>query len=1073
MGKTYEVYDESHKTSRLSSSHGMKQRILKLLDVEPQESRPVFLLLAISFMLGMFLATVTVASQSLFLTHFNESFDLPRALVISGILGLITTAIYNFLQGRIPFSLLAIGSLSVVLILTAFIEFGEYFVSDINNLYYYGFTLILPFTFVSQLVFWGSFERMFNLRQSKRIIGSVDLGTMVAQILAFFTIPVLLQFGVPITTLFTIGLFSIAGYLLLFFILANQYLGKGVAVTSEDYHQKITAVGFFKNRYIVWMSLFIIVSLVALRFVDYSFFNATTNQFDAERLPYFLSLFEATIVIFGFLFTTFFTDKILQDYGIRVSLLITPILLILFTGGAFALGIFFGFDQTAGSNVMFFFIMVAMSKLFINSLRDAVDSPVFKFYYVPIDKTIKLDAQTKLEGFVTALGSTIAGGLIVLINQFHIFNLLSITMFTIPVLVLWYLVTNKMYSGYRSTLQNSLIKNKTSVDKDHVREYTMDSVLEKQLRSTAEEKVIYGLRLMEKLEPALFEGSIINLAESKLKKVKQFALDKIQQLGLNPESEIQGLAKRAAGELEDSDLLSISPEKLMKLSKSVKQTDRLLAAKLLRKLISPKTIFILLEMLRDADPKVRGEALLTARKVKRPETWNVLIELLSSPTYSSQAAAALKEAGEPALQYLETSFHKSGQSDLTMLKIVLIIGHIGGKEGMELLWKKADYPDKRIVKQILYSLRYIDYHARGREVLVVKDLLDVEMSKTLWNLAALDELPEESHFEFLKDALKEEIRDNYDHITLLLSLLYDTESVQLVKENIETGTPDSIAYALELLDLFVDQDLKPKLIPLLDESKVADKMEKLQTYFPRESYNPVQVINYILNRDFNYNNRWTKLCAVHASAYIPDFRVSRGLISQMFNQDKLLQETAAWVIYNKDRTIYPIITERLPVKDKKFLDSAIENNQLLDGLDDGFFLGIEIVLFIKQLPAFNGISGNLISDLADKISPVTLNARDKIILNDFDENQPILIVAHGTAKLKNGTEEIGILKKGDVFGDLFQEGASQKITEVEATERTVIFKINLVDFYFVLANHHDLVQGLIKNVTGNKLMVNS
>lgn len=1046
----------------------MKQRILKLLDVEPEESGQVFLLLAISFMLGMFLATVTVGSQSLFLTHFSENFDLPRALTISGILGLITTAIYNFLQGRIPFSLLAIGSLSIVLIMTAFIEFGDAFVADINSLYYYGFALILPFTFVTQLVFWGAFERMFNLRQAKRVIGSVDLGTMVAQILAFFTIPVLLQFGVPVTDLFTIGLFSIAGYLLLFFVLANRYLRKGRAVTSEEYHQKITTKQFFNNRYIVWMSLFIIMSLVALRFVDYSFFNATTNVFEPNQLATFLSLFEALIVIFGFAFTTFATDRILQDYGLRISLLINPVLLIAFTGVSLALGTYFGFDKTVGSSVIFFFIGVAMSKLLITFLRDAIDSPVFKFYYVPIDKAIKLDAQTKLEGFITALGSTIAGGLIVLINQFHIFNVLSITMFTLPVLVLWYLVTNKMYSGYRTTLQNSLIKNKTAVDKDHAREYTMDSVLEKQVRSTAEDKVIYGLRLMEKLEPALFESSVISLAESKFKRVKQFAQDKIQQLGLSQETEIQGLAKRAAGELDDSDLLSISPDKLMRLSKSVKQTDRLLAAKLLRKLISPKTIFILLEMLRDADPRVRNEALLTARKVKRPETWNVLIELLGSPAYSHAAASALKEAGEPALQYLETAFHKSGQSDLVMLKIVLIIGHIGGKEGMELLWKKADYPDKRIVKQILYSLRYIDYKAKGREVLAVKDLLDVEMSKTLWNLTALEELPEEPHFEFLRQAVREEIRDNYDHLTLLLSLLYDSESVQLVKENIETGTPDSIAYALELLDLFVDQDLKPKLIPLLDESKVSDKLEKLQTYFPRESYNPVQVINYILNRDFNYNNRWTKLCAVHASAYISNFRVSRGLISQMFNQDKLLQETAAWVIYNKDKSIYPVITDRLPLRDKRFLDSAIENNQLLDGLDDGFFLGIEMVLFIKQLPVFKGISGNFISDLADKIVPITLNARDKVLLSDVDGNQPILIVAHGSARLKNETEEVALLKQGDLFGDLFQEGPSQKITEAEAIERTVIFKINLVDFYFVLANHHDLVQGLIKNVTGKR-----
>ncbi|HCW06093.1 MAG TPA: hypothetical protein DGG95_01865 [Cytophagales bacterium] len=292
----------------------------------------------------------------------------------------------------------------------------------------------------------------------------------------------------------------------------------------------------------------------------------------------------------------------------------------------------------------------------------------------------------------------------------------------------------------------------------------------------------------------------------------------------------------------------------------------------------------------------------------------------------------------------------------------------------------------------------------------------------------------------------------------------------MVKENIEVGTPDSIQYALELLDLFVDQDLKPKLIPLLDDSSTEDKLEVLQIYFPRESYNYIQTINYILNRDFNYNNRWTKACAAHVTAYLDDFRVSRGLISQMFNQDKLLQETTAWVIYNKDKHAYHTISERLPYRDKKFLDSAIENNQLLDGLDDGFFLFIEMVMLIKKLPAFQRITGKVLSDLSDKIMPVTLNTRDKLVINTAES--PILIIASGQVRLKNEGEEIQVLKRDEVFGDLFQEGRVPKITEVEALERSVIFKIELVDFYFVLASHHDLAQGLIYNVTErNKQLV--
>src|SRR5690606_14953837 len=135
-------------------------------------------------------------------------------------------------------------------------------------------------------------------------------------------------------------------------------------------------------------------------------------------------------------------------------------------------------------------------------------------------------------------------------------------------------------------------------------------------------------------------------------RVRRFAEEKLQALGVEADTGKQEgriLAGQAVSDTEDSDVLSISPEKLSKLSKSPRQHDRVLAARLLRKLVSPKTIFILLELLRDADPKVRFEALFTARRTRRTETWPVLIELLSSPLYGHHAAAALTASGDRVL----------------------------------------------------------------------------------------------------------------------------------------------------------------------------------------------------------------------------------------------------------------------------------------------------------------------------------------------------------------------------------------------------------------------------------------
>src|SRR5258706_9885907 len=198
----------------------MLTRFWKMLDVEEEETGRGGLLLIMSFLMGLFLAPVAVGSLPflLGLGEFGEKDEVSYVLFYSGAFGIIITVIYNFLQGRISFSSLAIFNLLLVVALTAFMEYGQSVVNDVKTFYSFGFALILPFTFVVQLVFWGAFGRMFNVRDGKRLIGSVDVGTDIASIIAFFTIPVLLTAGVKLEDLYTIGLFSIIGYTLVLFI---------------------------------------------------------------------------------------------------------------------------------------------------------------------------------------------------------------------------------------------------------------------------------------------------------------------------------------------------------------------------------------------------------------------------------------------------------------------------------------------------------------------------------------------------------------------------------------------------------------------------------------------------------------------------------------------------------------------------------------------------------------------------------------------------------------------------------------------------------------------------------------
>ena len=54
----------------------MKTRLLRFLGIEADEVERVLLLFIMGFSMGMFMATISVASQSLFLEYFSEENEL-------------------------------------------------------------------------------------------------------------------------------------------------------------------------------------------------------------------------------------------------------------------------------------------------------------------------------------------------------------------------------------------------------------------------------------------------------------------------------------------------------------------------------------------------------------------------------------------------------------------------------------------------------------------------------------------------------------------------------------------------------------------------------------------------------------------------------------------------------------------------------------------------------------------------------------------------------------------------------------------------------------------------------------
>ncbi|MEQ8425879.1 MAG: hypothetical protein RIA63_14270 [Cyclobacteriaceae bacterium] len=197
--------------------------VFTVLNVKPEEKLQVVLMLGTGFFMGIFIATYTVTAESLFLNQLSDQLD--QAFLISGIFGIVSTLIFSFLQNRIKFSTLTTFSILAIVFFTLTVyllyNFGD--VSYHDEVLFSMYCLTGPMTAVLLLCYWGIFGRLFNFRQSKRIIGWIDTGQLIASILAFFLIPLTAAFFTETSNYLIVCTISILMSAILFLIISYQF----------------------------------------------------------------------------------------------------------------------------------------------------------------------------------------------------------------------------------------------------------------------------------------------------------------------------------------------------------------------------------------------------------------------------------------------------------------------------------------------------------------------------------------------------------------------------------------------------------------------------------------------------------------------------------------------------------------------------------------------------------------------------------------------------------------------------------------------------------------------------------
>jgi ATP:ADP antiporter, AAA family len=1053
----------------------VKFNAFRFLNVKPEEQAQVALMLVMGFFIGIFVATYQVTSESLFLNSLSG--ELNKAFFISGGLGIAFTLIFSFFQNRIRFVALAVASMTLIFFGTAALHYFYHFGTDSlhKNVLILMYCLSGPMIAILLLCYWGIFGRLFDFKQSKRIIGWIDTGQLIAIILANFLIPLSASLFPDTSDYLLVCDISLVGAIAcLLFITIRYSHGKfKVGVVSAAIRKETSFANIFRDKYVLLLSVFLVVSVVTLNFNQFVFQTILNKQYTSQRdLTNFLAYFNGVIYLLSLFMQTFLNDKILSTYGIRTSLIILPILSGALALVSFLCGAIFGYDLVANSSAfVYFFLFVALTRLFNSMIRDSLENPVFKLMFVPLDSHVRFGTQAKVEGVVSESGRLIAGGCIFLFSLVPFFKILWIPAMVVGLCVLYYFVIQKLYAGYKNKIRSKLENIDYAQDKLELGYKQIAKRLESKLLERSTSKAVFSFKLLEKIEPAHVGTWINALMKNVQEDAKDFAQRRMNEVkGLSVSDQYVIRADRDVQENTTKKMLTsfdlqalitnggdITKQRIKTLARSAEANDRQYAAELLLHSSNDESISYLIELLSDLETKVRKTAISTAIKVHNTEVIYALIDNLPNPVFSNQTINALVLIGGKALAPLENAFYRSGQNTQTVMRIIQVIGRIGGQRAKELLWSKIDYPDKVVVSQVLVSLGECGFKAGTSQITRIKYAIESDIADIAWNLNAMEVISSNQENERLNVALIQEDLHDIDHIYMLLAMLYDTRSIQLVKENIESGTSEGVTYAIELLDVFLSEQLKVKIIPVLDDISNAEKVNRLEIFFPRMKLDEKLALKFLINRDFTQSNRWTKVCALEeiGKRKIVDFKLD--LIAHLFNPDRLIREMAGWALYQIDEEEYHRNVTRLDEVSKRWLDRCIISNQQIQ------LRLFQKVIFFQSLPLFDGVSGVALSFLADISKEQRLRADESLSI-DEKINNDFFIVYSGSVQYYDKSRYVADFGKGQFVGEMVSSAGFANSNLIITKEESILLKINKDQFYELLADNVKLADKFLEYV---------
>lgn len=473
---------------------GLKNTIQHYADIRLNERKMVGMLFLQSLLLGFSTSFYFVAANSSFIKKANVG-DIPYAYIIAGAAGFILVSFFKYVLKRFGsifgfVSVLILFAVACLLLYVGHLRENE---TSTTALYlaYAGFIFIFPFANLFVLGFSGICLQLFNLSQSKRLLALIGIGEVIASIIGYLSVPFITKLmGGPVHLFLLSGIFILLSAVPVMQIYMADKT-KFTVSRSMGTMRKFNFALIKKERFYLSLTVVTFFSVLAIYFTDYTYLVSVRNlssQMNLKVADIVAILF--CIIKTGELLFSFFSSNIISTRGMKFSLLLLPVLLLIFS--VLAVLSHFIFDD-----VLFFVIaFFLMAKWSDRVIRKGVYAPSTKVLYQVTSPAERIRLQTSIEGTISQLSIILSGVILLLVSKvqkgdspdgfFYIMSFICL-LFS----ALWVAFVFGLYSGYKKRIHEYLhtIKQVAVTSQQHTITIAFDNWLKQQDGILAEKEI--------------------------------------------------------------------------------------------------------------------------------------------------------------------------------------------------------------------------------------------------------------------------------------------------------------------------------------------------------------------------------------------------------------------------------------------------------------------------------------------------------------------------------------------------------------------------------------------------------